>query len=45
MQAERLKLAKLRTAREATRLKVHQDAAALIRETKAIIRIDPHDLD
>jgi hypothetical protein len=39
IQAERLKLAKLRTAREATRLQWAQDAAALTAEANAITRI------
>jgi polysaccharide pyruvyl transferase WcaK-like protein len=45
MQAERLRLAKLRSAKEATRLQIQQDQAALIREANALTRIGPLDLD
>ncbi len=39
MQAERMKLARLRTAREATRLSVQQNNAALIEEANSLTRV------
>jgi hypothetical protein len=39
MRAERLRLAKLRTAKEATRLQIQQDTAAAIREANDLTRI------
>jgi hypothetical protein len=45
MRAEKLRLAKLRTAREATRLQVAQTEAERIREANAMTAIGPADLE
>jgi transcriptional regulator with XRE-family HTH domain len=45
MREEQMKQARLRTAREATRLKLQQDAAAALAEANAMTAIGPLDVD
>lgn len=45
LRAEQLKTARLRTAREARRLQLQQDAAAQLEEANALTRVGPLDFD
>jgi hypothetical protein len=45
MRAEQIRLAKLRVAKEGTRLQIQQDQAALIREANDLTRFTESDLD